>query len=280
VTLAGIPAQVISVSATELLVLPGTPFLNACSDLSGPAVVTNINSGDTKSGPNFTYMVLITKPTITSVSPASGPPGTTLPITTPAVTRAGRPVPRVSAPTASSVPVTAPDNNATAPACPAGTAAGTLINVGSPVDVTVTSSLTTCSASVAGTFQYQLPCKPGADLSLTKTSSPNPVASGGILTYTMQVNNAGPNAATNVVVLDALPGGVPFVSCTTTQGTCGETGGNVNANFGTINSPGFAILTIQITVNASGGTSITNTAVVSSDTPDTNTSNNQASTTT
>src|SRR5262249_45915872 len=46
VTLAGIPAKVISVSATELLVLPGTPFLTACSDLSGPVVVTNIDSGD------------------------------------------------------------------------------------------------------------------------------------------------------------------------------------------------------------------------------------------
>src|SRR5262245_49260169 len=160
VTLAGIPAQVVSVSATELLVLPGNPFLNACSDLSGPVVVTNINSGDTKSGPNFVYQVLITKPTISSVSPANGPPGTTLTIAgtnlgnITSVTIGGKPAPIVSTPTATTVTVTVPDNGAVAPACPAGTTAGTLINVGSPVDVTVTSSLTACSASASGTFQY------------------------------------------------------------------------------------------------------------------------------
>ena len=285
VTLAGVPAKVISVSATELLVLPGTPFLSACSDLSGPVVVTNIDSGDTKSGGTFTYQVVITKPAITSISPASGPPGSSVTITgtnlgnITSVTVGGKPAPITSPPTSTTVTITIPDNGATAPACPAGTAAGTLISVGNPVDVTVSSSLTTCSASASGTFQYQLPCKPGADLALTKTASPNPVFSGAVLTYTIQVNNGGPNAATNAVVLDPLPGGVTFVSCSSTQGTCGITGGTVTANLGTINSPGFAIVTIQVTVTAPSGTTITNTAVVSSDTPDTNTANNQASAT-
>ena len=53
---------------------------------------------------------------------------------------------------------------------------------------------------------------PSADLAITKTASPNPVNVNGSLTYTLQVTNNGPNTATAVVVTDALPGGVNFLS--------------------------------------------------------------------
>jgi uncharacterized repeat protein (TIGR01451 family) len=43
------------------------------------------------------------------------------------------------------------------------------------------------------------------DLSLTQTVSPALIAPGGLLTYTLGVHNRGPGAATDVVVLDALP---------------------------------------------------------------------------
>src|SRR5258707_11597786 len=76
VTIAGIPARVISVWATELLVLPATPFLTGCTDISGPIIVLNIDSGDSATGPNFTYQVAITKATISGISPSAGPPGT------------------------------------------------------------------------------------------------------------------------------------------------------------------------------------------------------------
>lgn len=285
VTLAGIPAKVISVSATELLVLPGTPFLNACTDVSGPIIMNNINSGDSATGPTFTYQVAITKPIISSVSPSVGPPGTKVTISgsnlgnITSVTFEARPAPIVSVSNGAIV-VTVPDNGATAPPCPAGTPAGTPLNVGAAVDVTVTSSLTTCSTSAAGAFQYQLPCKPSADLSLTKNGSPNPIGTGGVLTYTITVNNAGPNTAQNVVVTDQLPGGTSFLSCSTSQGTCSPSGSNVIANLGDIPSPGFASLTIQVTVTAQGPSSITNTAFVTSSTLDTNTANNTASVTT
>ena len=69
VSLAGWAATVISVSESELVVLPGLPLLTACADVAGPVSVTNINSGDTASALSFTYLVALTRPTITAVSP-------------------------------------------------------------------------------------------------------------------------------------------------------------------------------------------------------------------
>ena len=271
VTLAGIPAKVISVSATELLVLPGTPFFTGCTDVSGGVVVTNIDSGDTATGLSFIYQVAITKPVITTISPSAGAPGTTVTISgsnlgnITNVTFGSRPAAIVSV-SHGSVVVTVPDNGATAPPCPAGTPAGTLVNVGTPVDITVTSSLTTCTTTATGLFQYQLPCKPSADLSIAKTASPNPVVTGSFLTYTLSVNNNGPNQADNVVVSDPLQGGQNFVSCSASQGSCALQGNSVVASLGTITSPGFASVTIVVSVSAPGDSTITNTAVVSSTT--------------
>jgi uncharacterized repeat protein (TIGR01451 family) len=285
VTLAGIPAKIVSVSATELLVLPTAPFLNACTDVTGPIIMTNINSGDTATGPNFTYQVAITKPIITAVSPSVGPPGATVTISgfnlgdITSVSFGTRPAAIVSV-SNSAIVVTVPDNGATAPACPAGSPAGTPLNVGTPVDVTVTSALTTCTTTAVGAFQYQLPCKPAADLSIAKTASPSPVVTGSNLTYTLSISNNGPNTAIGVVVTDPLPGGTTFLSCTASQGSCSLQGISVVANLGDLPSPGFASVTIVVNVNAPGNSTITNTAVVSSQTPDTVTGNNTASVTT
>ena len=59
-----------------------------------------------------------------------------------------------------------------------------------------------------------------ADLKVTKTDGPDPVSLGSTLTYTIQVENLGPDAATGVVVTDSLPKEVDFVSATSTQGKC------------------------------------------------------------
>ena len=48
---------------------------------------------------------------------------------------------------------------------------------------------------------------PAADLSLTKTDSPDPVLAGQLLTYTLTASNAGPSSATGVQVTDNLPAG-------------------------------------------------------------------------
>ena len=51
-----------------------------------------------------------------------------------------------------------------------------------------------------------------ADLAVNKTGAPNPVLAGNQLTYTITATNNGPNAATGVKVVDALPSNVTFVS--------------------------------------------------------------------
>src|SRR5439155_8368955 len=73
-----------------------------------------------------------------------------------------------------------------------------------------------------------------ADLSVTKTDSPDPVLAGNNLTYTITVHNNGPDDALDVSVADAVPTGTTFVSATASQGAAGESGGVVTANLGTI----------------------------------------------
>src|SRR5438874_277825 len=76
-----------------------------------------------------------------------------------------------------------------------------------------------------------------ADLSITKTDSPDPVAAGAALTYSLAVANAGPDTATNVVATDNLPKGVTFVSATSPQGSCSQSKGVVTCHLGTLAGP-------------------------------------------
>lgn len=106
-----------------------------------------------------------------------------------------------------------------------------------------------------------------ADLAVTKSDSPDPVAAGGLLTYTIEVANAGPDPAVNVAMTDDLPGGVDFVQATATTGSCQRQGGRVECELGTIAAGGSAQVEIQITVKKKKGT-IENTASAGSDTAD------------
>jgi uncharacterized repeat protein (TIGR01451 family) len=134
-----------------------------------------------------------------------------------------------------------------------------------------------------------------ADLSLTKTDSPDPVAAGGALTYTIKVANAGPDAATGVMVTDDLPNGVKFVSAIPTQGSCaagankrkvtcalGTIGVTVGPNYtpsGPVYIPGVASIAIQVAAPSKAGT-ITNSASVVGAQKDPKTKNNSATATT
>ena len=116
-----------------------------------------------------------------------------------------------------------------------------------------------------------------ADLSLTKTASPNPGQVGVNLSYRITATNNGPGAATNVVVIDTLPAGITFVSATATQGSCNGSG-PVNCNLGGLAVGSSAIVTIVVTPSSSG--QIINSATVSASESDFDSSNNTASTTT
>ena len=98
------------------------------------------------------------------------------------------------------------------------------------------------------------------------------------------MQNFGPNNAINVVAIDTLSSGATFVSAQANVGAfttppAGQTG-VVTWYLGDLANNGQQAAQIQVTVIVRGKTSITNTATVSSDTPDPNPANNTASITT
>lgn len=127
--------------------------------------------------------------------------------------------------------------------------------------------------SVAGVNTTAL----SANLSITKTDSPDPVLLGENLTYTITVNNAGPNSAYGVTMADTLPAGVTLVSATPSQGSCTGTS-TVSCSLGTVANGASATVTIIVTPTTTGSKS--NTATVTSTTADPNTSNNSSTATT
>ena len=115
------------------------------------------------------------------------------------------------------------------------------------------------------------------DLSITKTDSPDPVFIGFNVTYSIVVTNNGAVAAQSVVVTDNLPAGLSFVSCAATGGgVCGGSDNNRTVTFASIASGATRTITLVARANGPVGT-ISNTATVSSSTPDPNPGNNSAS---
>jgi uncharacterized repeat protein (TIGR01451 family) len=120
-----------------------------------------------------------------------------------------------------------------------------------------------------------------ADLSITKSDSPDPVLAGSNLTYTLTVANNGPGDATSVTVTDTLPTGVTFVSAMPSQGTCSP-GPVVTCDLGNLANGASALVTIDVTVDSTTacGSSRTNTAVVQGNESDPDSNNNIGSTNT
>lgn len=104
-----------------------------------------------------------------------------------------------------------------------------------------------------------------ADLSITKIDSADPVTVGDGFNYTVTVTNNGPSTSTGVVMTDVLPASVAFVAAVPSQGSCSGTSPLV-CNIGTLNSGASETITINVTALTAGVT--TNTATVSSATPD------------
>jgi uncharacterized repeat protein (TIGR01451 family) len=117
----------------------------------------------------------------------------------------------------------------------------------------------------------------GADLSVSKTDSPDPVRVGQNLTYSLAVHNAGPDSAATVQVSDTLPAGVNYVSASSSVGSCTGTS-TVSCSLGTLASDANETVTIVVTPTATG--TLTNTATVASTTADTDGTNNSSTATT
>src|SRR6266571_2237922 len=107
------------------------------------------------------------------------------------------------------------------------------------------------------------PKAPSADLSITKSDSPDPVASGAKLTYTIDVKNLGPDSAGSVQMHDPLPSQTNFSSIGAPAGwscTSSAENGGVTCTKTTMTSGDDATFSLVVTVkpSTSSGTTITN----------------------
>jgi uncharacterized repeat protein (TIGR01451 family) len=118
-----------------------------------------------------------------------------------------------------------------------------------------------------------------SDLSLAMTESPNPVAAGGTVTYSLAVTNHGPGASSGVSVTDTVPTGATFVSASGTDWSCNAAGGIVTCTNATIADGATSTIALLLTAPTQGGT-LVNSATVTAMTPDPSATNNAASTST
>lgn len=120
-----------------------------------------------------------------------------------------------------------------------------------------------------------------ADLSVTTTAAQNPVPRRTNIVYTVNVKNAGPNTAQDVLLSDTLlDSSASIVAYTVTRGTCTNSGYYMNCRLGNMASGETA--TLQITVKpryAISNLKYTNAASVSSKTQDSSSANNYATVT-
>ncbi len=122
---------------------------------------------------------------------------------------------------------------------------------------------------------------PTADLSVTKSDSPDPVLSdGSTLTYTIAVTNNGPDDATGVTMSDTLPGGVAFQSVSTNTGQCDaqpDGNGELDCTIGNLAVNSTATVTLVVAPDeVAEPDTITNTAAVSGTEIDPTAANNTA----
>ena len=111
---------------------------------------------------------------------------------------------------------------------------------------------------------------PSADLSITKVDSPDPIGEDGFLLYAITVTNNGPGDAFDVFVEDVLPPTVTFVNAS--RNCTGTT--TVVCRVGTLGAGESETILIEATADEVGTTS--NTATMSSSTPDPNFANNSS----
>jgi uncharacterized repeat protein (TIGR01451 family) len=123
-----------------------------------------------------------------------------------------------------------------------------------------------------------------ADVSITKSASPNPVAAGSVLRYIITVKNNGPSLAEAVSVQDTLPQGVTLVSSSATA-NCVLSDMTLTCTLGALTAGASAEIIVEVLVDADlvykagSPTTITNQASVTgaADAIDPDLSNNATS---
>lgn len=132
-------------------------------------------------------------------------------------------------------------------------------------------------ASTVQAFCAENTADPGclADLSITKSDSPDPVIAGTMLTYTITVTNSGPIDATSVTVQDLLPDSLSFMPDLSSS-DCSEASGIVTCSVEALadGSNVSFIVVVEVDPSVEDGHIITNEAIVASDQTDPNINDN------
>jgi uncharacterized repeat protein (TIGR01451 family) len=145
------------------------------------------------------------------------------------------------------------------------------VEIAPPVDVTDPDLTNNIATDINSTASVD------ADLQIVKTDSPDPLAVGTLLVYTLNVKNNGPATAVDTIVIDTLPAGVSYNSVTTTTGTCSGTS-VITCLLGNLDDQDEATITITVATLTEGV--ISNTSTVSSSTNDPIMANNTSTATT
>ena len=110
------------------------------------------------------------------------------------------------------------------------------------------------------------------DLSASQIDSADPSTIGTPLAYSIHITNNGPGSATGVIINDSWTAGVPFVSVSSDRGTCSRSGSTITCRLPSLASGDIANISLVLRPSATG--TITNTASVTADEPDTDNTNN------
>ena len=148
---------------------------------------------------------------------------------------------------------------------------GTLVNIATVTsadfDTNPANNTATSSTAVSPT-----------DLIITKSEPAEFVRQGDGITFTLTVTNIGSATATNVIISDNLPSEITYAS-STPSGICSLTGEMVICNLGTLEVGASLTVLIHAVAGEFAGF-FTNTATVSADNPESDSSNNSTSTVT
>ena len=125
--------------------------------------------------------------------------------------------------------------------------------------------LVLATVMAAGGLMFADPTSP---VTVTVVDSPDPVASGAQLLYTVTVVNTAGSKLTNMLLSDQVNGvagiGVPpQLQLSSTRGSCNQSGNLVTCAAGTIEGGGTWVVTIRGVVTAASGTVLNDTATVS-----------------
>lgn len=164
-------------------------------------------------------------------------------------------------------------------------AAGATLTVDIPVTVSTSATVAagqrnTATINIAGLTGFNdtdtsnnssfvdVTVQPRYNLLVTKDNAATSVTTGQNVTYTITVNNSGPNDATNVQITDTLPSQLQFVSATSGGTAIGSaTGQNYSATIPTLASGATTTILLVATVRASATGNVANTINVTADNP-------------